>query len=349
MTKIVNLRNKKIRVGIIYGGQSPEHKISIASAQFIIDNVDSTVFQCVPIYIKKNGSWILNPQNNAKKINTLMNNHWNKLFDVVFPVLHGPFGEDGKIQGLFEMFNIPYVGCGVLSSAIGMDKDISKRLVAKNSVPIVPYITIKHNCWVSQKDIYKNLIKKKLGYPIFIKPANAGSSFGASKVLSSKNLMNAIENAFKFDQKLLVEKFIDVREIFIAIMEDTMCDDSLLISVPGEAKNRYGFLSYKAKYSESGHTKLCIPCDLTKKQINRANILAKKIFQLLECHGMARIDFFLDKKTGKFIFNEINTIPGFSLHSIYPKLWEKSGISYKDLLSYLIKLALCRYRRKLYV
>jgi D-alanine-D-alanine ligase len=261
-------------------------------------------------------------------------------------VIHGSFGEDGTLQGLLELADIAYVGPGVLSSAMGMDKDIAKRLVLAEGIAIAPYLSIKKGQWSFEKNEIIKTIQSKLGFPVFVKPANTGSSLGVSKVKSIDSLAMAIDEAFLYDTKILVEQAVNAREIELSVLENPEYGRQPLVSIPGEIIPNHEFYSYEAKYLDPDGAGLAIPADLTQEQIKRAQELAQKIFTTLECEGMARVDLFLDRDSGSFIFNEINTIPGFTTISMYPKLWQASGISYKDLLSKLIDLAVARQERK---
>lgn len=363
------MNQKKIRVAVLYGGRSGEHEVSLHSAASVVKNLDQERFEIVPIGIDKQGRWLLNDfkhlgVNSTTKALTLQTEKSEmlssfghlptknsdgklngKLFDVVFPVLHGTLCEDGTVQGMLELMDIAYVGAGVLSSAVGMDKDVSKRLIAAAGMNVPPYIAIKLSSWQKDSAYYKKLVEKEFGYPVFVKPCNTGSSVGVHKVKSADEFIRAAEDAFLYDVKILVEKAIEGREIELAVLENTNYGSPVLVSVPGEAIPRDEFYSYNAKYSDHG-VNLIIPAALPTELAKEAQKLAAQIFETLDCEGMARVDLFLDKQTNEFIFNEINTIPGFTQTSMYPKLWEASGLPYKELLSQLVDLALARYERK---
>lgn len=312
------MKNKKLKIGILFGGKSAEHDVSLQSAKNVINGLDKNKYQITPIKINKDGKFDF----------SLV-----KKFDVIFPVLHGPFGEDGSMQGLLKLAGVPFVGPSVLGSAVGMDKDAMKRLLRDAGIPIGKFLTIR------KKDkINFGEAKKKLGLPLFIKPANMGSSVGISKVRNEKEFIKAVKEAFKFDSKIIIEEFILGREIECAILGN----DFPMASIPGEIIANQDFYSYNAKYIDAG-SKAVIPAeDMDKKTVKKIQELAIKTFQTLNCEGMSRVDFFL-KKNGEVLVNEINTIPGFTNISMYPKLWEASGIPPTKLLDRLIDLAIERF------
>lgn len=312
--------NKKIKIGVLYGGKSAEHEVSLQSARNVINALDKTKYQITPIKINKDGKFDFE---NIKK------------FDVIFPVMHGPFGEDGSMQGLLKLAGVPFVGPSVLGSAVGMDKEIMKRILRDAGVPIGKFVVVKEN-----DKIDFNKIKKELGLPMFIKPANMGSSVGISKVRNEKEFKKGIAEAFKFDRKILIEEFIEGREIECALLGN----DMPMASVPGEIVANQDFYSYDAKYIDTGSQSI-IPAPIDKKTTKKIQELAIKTFQALNCEGMSRVDFFL-KKNGAVLVNEINTIPGFTNISMYPKLWEASGIPVSKLLDRLIELAVERFKKE---
>jgi len=357
------MSSKKLRVGVLYGGRSGEHEISLQSAASVIKNLDRNKFDVIPIGINKQGHWLLNditqlPLDNSTKSLVLqtenskmlsapghLTNGSGALCDVIFPVLHGPLGEDGTVQGLLEIADLPYVGARVLGSAIGMDKDIAKRLAIAAGIPVGPYVTFNQGQWKNNSQHYRNLIAQ-LSYPVFVKPTNIGSSVGISKVKAEQDLNSAIEEALQYDVKIIVEKAIPAREIEVAVLESPEYGTMPLASITGEIVPNHEFYSYEAKYLDENGAELLIPAQLDEIQVKQAQELAIRIFTALECESMARVDLFLDKQTNKFYFNEINTIPGFTQISMYPKLWEATGISYQELLSRLIHLAISRHERK---
>jgi D-alanine-D-alanine ligase len=349
------------KVGILFGGKSAEHEISLLSAKNVYEAIDRTKFDPVLIGIDKTGRWLindaekflLNSDNPALvKINpdgkdVSLRPESNGMFaadgagsfslDVVFPILHGPFGEDGTVQGFLKLADIPYVGPGVLGSAVGMDKDVMKRLLRDAGIPIGKFITIKSH----EKIPSFTEIKNELGTPFFIKPANMGSSVGISKVRDETELAVALKDAFLYDTKIIIEEFIPGREIECAVLGN----EDPAASVPGEIIPSHDFYSYDAKYLDEKGAALEIPAkldDVTKKRIQN---LAVKVFQVLCCEGLSRVDFFL-KEDGEIIANEINTMPGFTKISMYPKMWEASGISYSELITRLIELAISRFEKE---
>lgn len=353
----------KIRVGIIFGGRSAEHEVSLLSAKNVVEAIDKNKYEPVLIGIDKKGKWVMNdssnfllnsenpkliklnnkanqsvslvPQNNGR-ITNLNTGQSYKSIDVIFPILHGPFGEDGTIQGLLKLANIPFVGAGVLGSAVGMDKDVMKRLLREAGIPVAKFIVYK-----SGETVDFNKIVKTLGLPFFVKPANLGSSVGISKVKNKKEFSKAIKLAYQYDTKIIIEENIKGREIECAVLGN----DKPITSVPGEVIPRSDFYSYEAKYLDENGAALEIPAKLSKSIIRKIQNLAVMTFKILCCEGMGRVDFFL-KKNGQILVNEINTIPGFTSISMYPKLWEASGISYTALIDRLIQLALERFKRE---
>ena len=352
---------KKIRVGIIFGGKSAEHEVSLQSGKNIIEAIDKNKYEPILIGIDKAGKWRLSdssnfllnsqdpkliklnkqisqsvalvPQSNGKIMN-LDNHKFDKCIDVAFPILHGPFGEDGTIQGLLKLANIPFVGAGVLGSAVGMDKDVMKRLLRDARIPIRKFLTFGKR----SLPIYEEIVKD-LELPFFVKPANMGSSVGVSKVKEKKDFDKAIRDAFKYDNKIVIEENIEGREIECSVLGN----DNPIASVPGEVISNHDFYSYEAKYIDEHGAELKIPAKLSKEMIKKIQALAVQTFKTLLCGGMARVDFFL-KENNEILVNEINTIPGFTSISMYPKLWQVSGISYTELITRLIQLALERFK-----
>ncbi|MFZ3011805.1 MAG: D-alanine--D-alanine ligase family protein [Minisyncoccia bacterium] len=310
----------KLKIGVLFGGKSAEHEVSLQSAKNIISALDKTKYQITQIKIDKDGKF------DFGKI---------KNFEVIFPVMHGPFGEDGSMQGLLKLAGVPFVGPSVLGSAVGMDKDVMKRLLRDAGIPIGKFVTLKQG---DNIDFIK--IKKELGLPMFIKPANMGSSVGINKARNEKEFKQGTGDAFKYDSKIIIEEFIEGREIECALLGN----DMPMASVPGEIIANQDFYSYDAKYRDTG-SKSVIPAQIDKKTTKKIQELAIKTFQALNCEGVSRVDFFL-KKNGAVLVNEINTIPGFTDISMYPKLWEASGISVSKLLDRLIELAMERFERE---
>lgn len=352
--------NAKIKLAVLYGGLSAEHEISLQSAAAVISNLDQTKFDIIPIGINKQGHCFINDirqistpqlasalplQTKTSTTLTTIAQLNAQICDVVFPVLHGSLGEDGTIQGLLEVLGLAYVGADVLGSALGMDKDIAKRLVSAEPIPVIPFLTLDSGLWRTQQVQCIQDISQKISYPLFVKPVNAGSSLGVTKVKKSAELIGAIERAFTYSTRVLVEKAFNVREIEIAVLENLSWGEAPLLSTAGEIIPSHEFYSYDAKYLDAKGAELIIPAVLSAGQLHQLKDLAARIFTRLNCAGMARIDFFIEKKSQKIYFNEINTIPGFTPISMYPKLWEASGIAYQALLTHLIELAMARHRR----
>lgn len=375
---IIVKQAEKIRVAVLFGGRSAEHEVSLQSAMNVIQYLDPSRFEITPIGVDKQGKWFLGNDIFTKsleqnKVHALhaddhawftpewigkpaeklpLKNGLPKtagqppLFDVVFSVMHGTFCEDGTLQGLLELADLPYVGCGVLASAVGMDKDISKRLAIHADILVAPYVVIRHDQWQNHPEIGIQQIEKELAYPVFAKPANTGSSIGISKAKNREQLRDALNEAFRFDTKVLVEKGLEIHELEVAVLESLESSSDPIVSVVGEIKPRHEFYSYEAKYIDEQGAELLIPAPLPETVLEKVRAIARKLFRVLECEGMARVDLFLEKTTGKIYFNEINTIPGFTKISMYPKLMEASGMAYSALLTHLIQLAIKRHKNK---
>lgn len=354
--------SKKIRVGILFGGRSAEHEVSLLSAKNIIGALDRNKYEVVLIGIDKTGRWHLQnqsaylldetnpkliklnkaidglavvPGNEQSALLTLETHKGLGQLDVVFPVLHGTFGEDGTVQGLLKLLDIPFVGAGILGSSVGMDKDVMKRLLRDGGLPIGKFeVLYRHK----KKEISFSDVESKLGLPMFIKPANAGSSVGVSKVKSRSDFETAVSLAFEFDTKIIAEEFIKGREIECSVLGN----EEPIASIPGEIIPNHEFYSYEAKYIDENGAGQDIPAKLPLEVTKRVQDLAIKSFQVLCCEGMGRVDFFLTEKNEVFV-NEINTIPGFTKISMYPKLWQASNLSYADLIDRLIELAIQRH------
>lgn len=356
----------KIKLGLLYGGKSAEHRVSMQTALAVTKALDLTKFDVHPIYITDRGEWIRGgqleaPAQDVKELqlssseNTISPVALNKdLFpatatneegaiDVIFPLLHGPNGEDGTVQGLLELMNMPYVGNGVLSSSAGMDKVIMKNLFAQAGLKQAKYVSFIRKEWEQRKEaIYEN-IEQKCGYPCFVKPANLGSSVGISKCKNRDELEAACIEAFQFDRKLIVEEGIIGREIEIGILgnDDPEC------SVAGEIAPKKEFYDYKAKY-EDGDTALIIPADITEAQYEDLKAQAIRAFKAIDGAGLVRADFFLTKD-GELLINEVNTMPGFTPFSMFPLMWKHTGVSYPELIERLVKLALERHEEKQHI
>ncbi len=355
---------RKLRIGIVFGGRSAEHEVSLVSAASVINALDKEKYEIVPIGISPEGRWlssdnalkllkektsidnlpehVILPDPRKKGLVPLNSSGENKSVDVLFPVLHGSFGEDGTVQGLFELADIPYVGAGVLGSAIGMDKVVQKELLRQARIPVTPSIWfLLHEFGKNQKRLVF-LAEKSLRYPMFVKPANLGSSIGISKAHNRKELVSAIQLAAEYDRKILVEKAIEnSREIECSVLGN----DDPVASVPGEIIPSNEFYDYDAKYVD-GKSTAVIPAKLKKATAKKVQQISVESFKVLDCAGMARADFLVTRKTNKIYLNEINTIPGFTSISMYPKLWEASGIPYAKLLDRLIELAIERHEAK---
>mgnify|MGYP004518870087 FL=1 len=330
-----------IKLGIIYGGISTEHDISVMSAKTIIENLDKEKYEIHEIYINEYGKYFENSSGEREEIYNLV---WTlKDLDVVFPILHGLGGEDGTIQGMFEMLKIPYVGSGVLASSIGMDKVYTKAIFQKAGIEQAQYMYIKKNKngYVIINDKFEEeefkieKITDKIKFPMFVKPSNSGSSIGVKKATNNSELKMAIEHAGEYDNKILVEQGIDAREIECAVLEDK----EIIASTVGEIISAEEFYSFDAKYNIQ-ESKTIIPAEMERNQIEEIKKLAIKAFKAIDGEGLARVDFFVEKGTNKIYINEINTMPGFTKISMYPKLFEAVGITYSELLDKLIENAL---------
>jgi D-alanine-D-alanine ligase len=354
---------QKIRVAILFGGRSAEHEVSLQSARNVFDAIDKNKYEIILIGIDHEGKWHLNdagqfllnaefpdriklkggsgnlaliPGETTHTIVNVKDRNEIGSVDVAFPILHGPFGEDGTVQGLLKLADIPFVGSDVLGSAVGMDKDVMKRLLEQANIPQAKFITLSNN---ERESISYQNISRQLGVPFFVKPANSGSSIGIGKVHSKGEFSGAIAHAFEFDNKIIVEEFIRGREIECSVLGN----ENPITSLPGEVIARHEFYDYDAKYLDQDGARLEIPAKISAKTISVIQNLAIKVFKTLCCSGMARVDFFL-KENGDILVNELNTIPGFTKISMYPKMWEASGISYSQLIDQLIQLALEKYQ-----
>ncbi|NUQ82017.1 MAG: D-alanine--D-alanine ligase [Bacteroidetes bacterium] len=338
---------------LVFGGRSAEHTVSITSANSFIRGFTGRHHRVVPLYISLEGTWMLPGDSSLKldpdclrkvsvpEVREPLFDWIRQHVDTVFPLLHGTYGEDGTIQGLFEMIGVPYIGAGVLGSSMAMDKVITKSLLEFNGVPVVPYLSFYRMEWEADPSGILKRIPGKLPSPWFVKPANAGSSIGITKVKAEKDLSLAIETALKYDDRVLIEQGLNVREIEISVMGNI----SARVSVPGEIIPGADFYDYQDKY-HAGKSQSVIPADLSEEMIRKISDCAKKAFAVLNLEGMARIDFFIDRETGAIYLNEVNTIPGFTPISMYPKMWVATGLSYDDLIESLIDLAHQRFRQR---
>jgi D-alanine-D-alanine ligase len=393
---------KKLRVGILFGGRSGEHEVSLLSAASVFNAIDKNKYEVVPIGITKEGRWVtaadaerllqgkaagegarstpthlragdpeatpgaavlasgeavIVPPEPQKSGGSMAPFQTDAVLtrrasdrainvDIIFPVLHGTFGEDGTIQGLLELADLPYVGAGVLGSAAGMDKDVMKSLFRAAGLPIVKHVTILRSEWTTNSKKVEKLVERKLKYPVFVKPANLGSSVGISKVHDRKELGPAIDEASKFDRKIVIEQGVGgkkqkAREIECSVLGN----DSPEASVPGEIVPGKEFYDYTAKYLDEG-SQLIIPAKLSKAETMKVQQLAISAFKAVDCSGLARVDFLMDPKTRKIYLNEINTMPGFTSISMYPKLWAATGLPYSELIERLIQLGMERHEEK---
>lgn len=330
-----------VKLGVIYGGISTEHDVSEMSAKSVIENLDKEKYEIHEIYINKYGKWYEIKNGEQEEIYNLI---WTlKELDVVFPVLHGIGGEDGTIQGMLEMLKVPYVGCGVLASSVGMDKVYTKIIFERARIPQAPYVYVRKrdNQYVIVKENFDEEefkieeITKMIKFPMFVKPSNSGSSVGVKKATNKEELKMAIENAVQYDEKVLVEQGINAREVECAILDGK----EIQASTVGEILSAEDFYSFDAKYNIP-ESKTVIPAEIKKEQIKQIQELAIKAFKAIDGKGLARVDFFVENETNKIYINEINTMPGFTNISMYPKLFEAVGIKYSELLDKLISNAL---------
>jgi D-alanine-D-alanine ligase len=355
---------KKLTVALLFGGKSGEHEVSLRSAASILKALDREKYEVIPIGITKEGQWRSDPKFLEAAFPDILSNGRTVLLppdpldnslmqvlsdtkaignqariDVVFPALHGTYGEDGTIQGLLEMANLPYVGAGVLGSSVGMDKDVMKRLLQHAGLPIVDFLVVLDHHWRAKKQAVRSTIENQLGYPCFVKPANLGSSVGISKVKHAAALDVAMDLAAQYDRKIIIEKGLDVHEIECSVLGN----DDPLASLPGEIVPSHEFYDYEAKYLDES-SRLLIPAPLEDSQTKAVQELAIRTFLVTECSGLARVDFFVEKRTNLIYVNEINTLPGFTSISMYPKLWQATGLGYRELIDKLIQLAIERHQ-----
>ncbi|MED4585688.1 D-alanine--D-alanine ligase [Brevibacillus choshinensis] len=363
--------NEKIRLGIIYGGKSSEHEVSLRTALSIMKAVDANRYEVTPIYVQLDGSWVKgdaiagqlperidalrlssgSPDENTEISSTgrqmVPSSKPASLFsigqqvDVIFPVVHGPNGEDGTIQGMLELANLPYVGAGVMASAVGMDKWMMKTVFAQTGLPQVKYVGLLRSQWENNREGTMDRIEHELGYPCFVKPANMGSSVGVNKAKNREELATALHVAAKFDRRLIVEEFVSARELEIGVLGN----EEMLTSVVGEIIAAKEFYDYEAKYKGAG-TELAIPAMVPEHVSEQIADVAKKAFQALDGSGLSRVDFFWDEKNDKLYINEVNTMPGFTPFSMYPMLFQAAGISYSELIDRLVQLGIERHADK---
>jgi len=358
---------KKLRVGLIFGGRSGEHEVSIASAMSVYSALDKSRYDVTLIAIDKAGRWLLpDPKSllsasdpmkvrvNGEAMSLVPFHNEQQLvpldepsgagphFDVMLPILHGTYGEDGTIQGLLELAQIPYVGSGVLSSALGMDKEVARNLLKAAGVQTVPTLCVRRYEYSNNPTACENRILQEMKFPFFVKPANSGSSVGVHKVKQADTLPAALNDAFQYDRKVLVEMGVAARELEVAVLGN----DAPEASVVGEIIPHHEFYSYEAKYLIENGSSFEIPAKVSSAVTDQVRSMAIKAFQILECRGLARVDFFLDRLSEKLYLNEINTIPGFTKISMYPKMWEASGLPYNKLIDRLIALAIENFEQR---
>jgi D-alanine-D-alanine ligase len=347
----------RMRVAIIFGGRSGEHEVSVVSASSIFKHIDRGQYDPIPIRIEKDGRWVVPREppaaTSAGEVLAKGSGDGGTVVepfaaiaadrvDAVFPVLHGPYGEDGTIQGVFELANVPYVGAGVLASAVGMDKAVMKRLFDARGLRIVPYLVALRHEWARDPRAITGQVSSSLRYPVFVKPANLGSSVGISKAASEAHLAAAMELALAYDRKVVVEQGVpDAREIECAVLGN----DDPQTSVPGEIIPTREFYDYESKYLDDG-VRLLVPAPLTPEQAGEVARQAVEAFKAVDCSGMCRVDFLMARQTGETFLNEVNTIPGFTTVSMYPRLWEATGVPYPSLIDRLIRLAVERHAEK---
>jgi D-alanine-D-alanine ligase len=366
---------RRLRIGVLFGGRSTEHEVSILSAQSIIAAMDPDRFEAVPLYIDKSGRWLvggslkrlagddadreyvfLPPDPTQRSLVAAQNGLPRQVpspasggglggglppLDVIFPVFHGLNGEDGTIQGVLELANIPYVGAGVLGSALGLDKIYMKRAFAAVGLPIVDYLAITRREYEDDPNAFIDLVEQRIGYPCFSKFANSGSSVGTTKAHDREELTEGLRLAASFDRKLLVERAVDARELEVSVLGN----DDPKASVVGEVVPAHEFYDYEAKYLDEG-SRLLIPAPIEAGVAEEVRAMAIEAFRAVDAAGMARVDFFLERPTGRIVLNELNTIPGFTRISMYPKLWEASGLAYPKLIERLVELAIERHQDK---
>ncbi len=347
-------KGKRDTIGIIFGGRSGEHEVSCLSAASVIRAIDKEKHRIKCYGIAKDGCWRALPEDGEDLAELIEKGEWvekSKAFnmgrlkgevDFALPIMHGPYCEDGKIQGLFEMLDIPYGGCGVLASAIAMDKIIAKDIFIKTGLPTCKYIYAKGETVKADMEKSLDKIEKAMGYPVFVKPANLGSSVGISKAVDRASLEKAILTAAKYDRRIIAEEFIDGRELETAVLGNQMPE----VAEVGEILTDAEFYDYEAKYISVSGLKLAIPADISPEQREEIRRLAIKAYKAIDGEGFARVDFFMERATGKIYINEINTIPGFTKYSMFPLLWQKSGLDYSAVIERIIELGYERYYAK---
>lgn len=351
-------QSSRIRVGVIFGGRSGEHEVSLNSARSVMRALNPEKYEVVQIGITPQGQWLTGEAMQAltagpsdatsqslvqsgsseTQISQLAASN---AIDVIFPVLHGTYGEDGTVQGLLELADVPYVGAGVLGSAVGMDKAVFKQVMVANQIPVLPWCLVLKSQWEARPQAIITHIESTLSYPVFTKPANLGSSVGISKCRQRAELIAGLDEAARFDRRIIIEQGINARELEVSVLGN----DEPIASIVGEVRPRRDFYDYVAKYI-SDDSELLIPAPIATELAEQVRLMAVQAYQAIDCAGLGRVDMLLDKDTGAVYLNEINTIPGFTTISMYPKLWEATGLSYPELLDRLISLALERFSEK---
>ncbi len=353
------MTRRRVKAGILFGGRSAEHEVSVVSAQGVMAALDTDRFHPVPIGVTRQGTW-LTPVQTEQALTRIRSERLRSLdeplgdgilyrtqalttlrrVDIVFPLIHGTNGEDGTLQGLLELVGVPYIGAGVAASALGMDKALQKTIFRQLGIPVAADVVVSTSMWRSDASGVRRGIEATISYPCFVKPANGGSSIGTSKVRSQEDLQPALEDAFRYDRKVLVEKAIDARQVETAVLGN----DEPEASPVGEVTFDAEFYDYRAKYDDP-NTRLHIPADIPASTADRLREIAVEAYKAIDCAGFARVDFFLTQD-GQLLLNEVNTIPGFTPMSMYPKLWEYAGLSYRDLITRLIELGFERHEGK---
>ena len=348
--------SKPVNLVLLYGGKSGEHEVSLASAASVLRYLDAEKYHIIPIAMDKNGQFHVHEYHNllsykdklpvvteqSKPLPSLIiNGRLAVDAEIVFPVVHGPLYEDGCLQGLLELAGVAYVGCDVLASSLSMDKDIARRLTCINGLKSAQYRLLSWHTTAQERQQFCQQVAAEFAWPLFVKPCSLGSSVGIHKAKTMAELINAVDDALRYDEEILVEQFIEGREIELSVLENSTPSAPPRVSIAGEIRVNHpdGFYSYTAKYLESGQTDLIIPAPLNEQMHERLKAAAADIFTRLKCKGMARVDFFFNDKTEEIYFNELNTLPGFTSISMYPKLWEATGLEYSHLLDELIQLA----------
>ncbi|AEE17300.1 D-alanine--D-alanine ligase family protein [Treponema brennaborense] len=365
-----------MKIAVIYGGKSGEHEVSLVSAASIVRNINTAKHDIILIGIAKSGKWFLQNETECERVRAdahaaltvaedadalvsivpgggtegLRTKKGTLPVDVVFSVLHGTYGEDGTIQGLLDMTGIPYTGCSTASSALTMDKEKTKQIWRESRLPVLPHVCLKQRDRVNGNgESLQKLMRQaetEFGYPLFVKPCGTGSSVGASKVSKETELEAAVAEAFRWDDKILIEPAIDAREIECSVTGNSVSGGEVTAYTPGEIKPSHTFYDYDAKYTDPNGAKLCIPADLSAEQLDVVRKTAVKAYETLDCSGLSRVDFFIDRKTGNLYLNEINTMPGFTSISMFPKMCEAAGLSYADLVELIITEGLDRYKAR---